>query len=58
MFGPRPPDLEVSAADEAAAEAAYQILVDGVRANVAAGWLMGGPERISYAAQPFWAGST
>ena len=47
MFGPQPSDLEVTPADQAAADATYQILVDGVRENVAAGWLAGDPERIA-----------
>lgn len=47
MFGPQPADLEVSSADQEAADATYQILVDGVRDNVSAGWLAGDPERIA-----------
>jgi AcrR family transcriptional regulator len=47
MFGPLPSDLKVSPEDEAAADSAYQTLVDGVRENVAAGWLAGDPERIA-----------
>jgi hypothetical protein len=47
MFGPRPHDLDVSPADQAAADATYQILVEAVRDNVAAGWLAGDPSRIA-----------
>jgi AcrR family transcriptional regulator len=47
MFGPQPSDLEVSSADQEAADATYQILVDGVRENVSAGWLAGDPSRIA-----------
>ncbi len=47
MFGPRPHDLEVSAADQAAADATYQALVDGVRDNIATGVLAGDSERIA-----------
>jgi AcrR family transcriptional regulator len=92
MFGPTPPGLAVLEADAEAASATYEILVDGVRENVASGLLAGEPERIAlhlwsvahgmvslelagalgvsageseqlyrssltYAAQPFWAGT-
>lgn len=47
MFGPTPPDLSLSEADDAAAAATYETLVSGVRDTVAAGFLAGDPERIA-----------
>lgn len=47
MFGTLPPGVELGEHDDAAASATYVPLVDGVRTAVAAGILVGDPDRIA-----------